>query len=258
MAGGTAGMAAAAQQALPGEALYPIKRGLEVARADLTSGDAAKGRTLLQQADGRLVEIRTLLEDSTTAPAVGSTLATYLDQAEAGSDLLIGSYTETGTESTVDDVRGFALNGLSQLDALAPLVPADLRDDLDAAVTTLQDIDARAAEACPTCRPSDAVAAAATFRPALDDATRVLASLDASTLSNDHPPISSRIAPPVVLRPQADPPADVTSPSTGPGTDQDGPVAQERQELSETRRRARPGRARRSRARRRRHHTGHR
>jgi hypothetical protein len=214
MAGGTAGMAAAAQQALPGEALYPIKRGLETARADLTSDDAAKGRTLLQQADGRLVEIRTLLDESAADAAVGSTLETYRDQAETGSDLLIRSYGETGTESDVSDVRGFALNGLSELESLASLVPADLRDDLDAVVTSLQDIDTRAADACPTCSPTDASAAPVSFRPALDDATRVLASLDASTLSNDHPLISPRIAPPTVLRPEADKPAAGAQPGT--------------------------------------------
>lgn len=213
MAGGTAGMAAAAQQALPGEALYPIKRGLEAARADLTSDDAAKGRTLLEQADGRLVEVRTLLDESATDPAVGSALATYRDQAEAGSGLLIDSYATSGEESDVSDVRGFALNGLATLDSLAALVPADLRDDLDAAVASLEDIDARAAEACPTCTPSDPVTTAASFRPALDDAARVLASLDAATLSNDHPLISRRIDPPTVLRPETDGPTAGDAPS---------------------------------------------
>jgi hypothetical protein len=207
MAGGAAGMAAAAQQALPGEALYPIKRGLEAARADLTSDDAAKGRTLLQQADGRLVEIGTLLGESATEPAVASALATYRDQGEAGSDLLMDSYATSGDEADVSDVRGFALNGLAQLEELASLVPSDLRDDLDAAVTALEGIDARASEACPTCTPSDPLTTAASFRPALDDAARVMASLDASTLSNDHPLISRRIAPPTVLRPDADAPA---------------------------------------------------
>lgn len=217
MAGGTAGMAAAAQQALPGEALYPIKRGLEAARADLTSDDAAKGRTLLQQADGRLVEIGALLDESATEPAVASALATYREQGEAGSDLLMDSYATTGDEADVSDVRGFTLHGLSELESLAPQVPVGLRDDLDAAMIMLQDIDARAAEACPTCTPADPLTTAASFRPALDDAARVLASLDASTLSNDHPLISPRIAPPTVLRPDADAPAAGTQPDNGGG-----------------------------------------
>ena len=37
LVGGTAGMAAAAQNALPGEALYPIKRGLEKVQTELRS-----------------------------------------------------------------------------------------------------------------------------------------------------------------------------------------------------------------------------
>ena len=40
-------MAAAAQSALPGEALYPVKRGIEKAEAGLSLGSAGRGRDLL-------------------------------------------------------------------------------------------------------------------------------------------------------------------------------------------------------------------
>ena len=45
--GGTAGMAAAAQHALPGEALYPVKRGIERVETRLSGSDAGRGRDLL-------------------------------------------------------------------------------------------------------------------------------------------------------------------------------------------------------------------
>ena len=49
--GGTAGMAAAAQHALPGEALYPIKRGIEKAEAGLATTSVGRGRDLLTQVE---------------------------------------------------------------------------------------------------------------------------------------------------------------------------------------------------------------
>lgn len=206
LAGGSAGMAAAAQQALPGEALYPIKRGLEEVRADLTSDDAARGRTLLQQADSRLAEVRELADESAslTEPAIVSTLDTYRAQAVAGSDLLISAYETDGDDRAVSEVRGFTRDGIAQLEELATVLPPGLAGEIDAATSLLEDIEDRASEACPTCQPTRARALPVAFEPALDDAARVLASLEgAAELENDHPLISPRIQPPVTLRPDA-------------------------------------------------------
>src|ERR1700753_1405264 len=52
--GGTAGMAAAAQNSLPGEALYPIKRGIESAQVGLATSPTRRGNDLLGQARDRL------------------------------------------------------------------------------------------------------------------------------------------------------------------------------------------------------------
>jgi hypothetical protein len=193
LTGGTAGMAAAAQQALPGEALYPIKRGIEDVRTDLTGDDAAKGRTLLDQAANRLGEARALADRAGDDPAVGDTVDSFRTQALSGSGLLIESYEDTGDEAAVDDVRAFAEDGLSQLDALAALVPADLQGPIQDAALTLQQIELRAAEACPTCGSDDAVApVSSAFQPAMD-AARALAALQGEALRNDHPLISDRL-----------------------------------------------------------------
>src|SRR5690606_7562069 len=48
--GGTAGAAAAAESSLPGDALYPLKRGLESAQVSLNASDSGKGQDLLRQA----------------------------------------------------------------------------------------------------------------------------------------------------------------------------------------------------------------
>ena len=59
--GGTAGIAAAAQGSLPGEALYPIKRGIEDARVGLATSPGAEGRQLLAHASDRLAEVQGLV-----------------------------------------------------------------------------------------------------------------------------------------------------------------------------------------------------
>ena len=58
--GGTAGMAAAASGALPGDPLYPVKRGVEQAGAAVRMSDAAEGEALLRQSATRLDEVRAL------------------------------------------------------------------------------------------------------------------------------------------------------------------------------------------------------
>jgi hypothetical protein len=196
LAGGTAGMAAAAQQALPGEALYPIKRGIEDVRTDLTGDEAAKGRTLLDQASNRLTEARALADRGGNDAAVGATIDTFRTQAVSGSDLLIESYGASGDEAAVTDVRAFTQDGLTQLEALTGVVPADLQAPVQEAALTLQEIELRAVQACPTCGSDDALAPVSdAFTPAMD-AARVLAALDAAALRNDHPLVSDRLAPP--------------------------------------------------------------
>ncbi len=226
LAGGSAGMAAAAQQALPGEALYPIKRGLEEVRADLTSDDGARGRTLLQQADSRLGEVRALVGDpATTEPAIASTLQTFRAQAEDGSSLLLGSYEDGSDADAVAEVRAFTRDGLAQLDELSTALPPGLADELATTTELLESIDVRAIEVCPTCQPTSARALPASFEPALDDAARVLASLEgAAELANDHPPISPRITPPVTVE---------AAPRSAPVEPRPGPAAKPSDDLGQ-------------------------
>ncbi len=64
----------------------------------------------------------------------------------------------------------------------------------------LETIEDDAVEVCPTCQPTSARALPGDLEPALDDAARVLASLEGGAeLENDHPLISPRIAPPVTM-----------------------------------------------------------
>ncbi|HEX4976842.1 MAG TPA: DUF5667 domain-containing protein [Nocardioides sp.] len=150
--GGSAGMAAAAQSALPGEALYPIKRGIERAEAELSVSTAGRGEDLLRQADGRLAEVEDLLAGSPTASGqVPVTLQDFVAQAQEGAELMLASFEETSDPAAVVAVREFAASGIGVLQEIARTAPPEAQDELAAAAMALADIDARAAELCPSC-----------------------------------------------------------------------------------------------------------
>ena len=60
--GATTSMAVASQSALPGDALYPLKRAIENTQTGFSVGDDAKGETILGNASGRLDEVDELAQ----------------------------------------------------------------------------------------------------------------------------------------------------------------------------------------------------
>jgi len=151
--GVTTGVAVASQGALPGDALYPVKRAIESAHAGLSVGEGSKGATMLASASDRLDEVDALTRQDHFGDDVriADTLNTFTDQATQASDLLLADYTHHGSDSSIADLRDFASSSLDQLAALEPLVPPSARDELIRAAHTLQTIDAEAAQRCPQC-----------------------------------------------------------------------------------------------------------
>ena len=151
--GATTSMAVAAQTALPGDSLYPVKRAIEDARTGLANDDADRGARLLAHAGGRLDEVDELAR--TSAPlrsaAVADTLVTFDEQATEAAEVLLEAYAESGDEQVIRSLRSFAATGLDQLSTLEGRIPDSARDELVAAGRTLAEIDARAAAACPEC-----------------------------------------------------------------------------------------------------------
>lgn len=151
--GATSSIAVAAQTALPGESLYPVKRALEDARTGLTSDEADRGARLLSSAGGRLTEVDQLARTSSgpQAEAVADTLVAFDQQATEASEVLLDAYAESGDEQLVRSLRTFAGTSLDRLSALEDSVPESARDELVEAGRTVAEIDARAATACPSC-----------------------------------------------------------------------------------------------------------
>ena len=143
----------AAQNALPGDVLYPVKRAVENAQTGIQLGDGDKGVALLANASGRLDEVSALSEDPTgeDAAAIVDTLGAFADQASEASDLLLADYAENGDQASISELRDFTADSLDQLTALESQVPDAAQDELVRAAQLLVEIDAAAQRACPLC-----------------------------------------------------------------------------------------------------------
>jgi Domain of unknown function (DUF5667) len=151
--GATTSMAMAAQSALPGDTLYPLKRLIEGAEAGIAVNEADKGAALLANASGRLAEITALSRDGRLedGAAVADTLNTFTRQAIEASDLLLTDYAATGDESSIAELRDFTGESMQTLAGLESVVPEQARDELLRAARILTQIDAQAQQACPSC-----------------------------------------------------------------------------------------------------------
>ena len=155
--GATTSMAMAAQTALPGDVLYPLKRAIENVETGISVTEGQKGVTMLANASGRLDEVSELSRTGgpDDVPAIAETLNTFTEQATTASDLLLSDYARTGDEGSISDLRDFTSLSMETLAALETLVPGPARDELLHAAQVLTQIDAEARQACPTCGGAD-------------------------------------------------------------------------------------------------------
>jgi hypothetical protein len=153
--GGTAGVAAAAENSLPGDPLYPIKRGIESAQVSLNSSDSAKGHDLISQASTRLKEIDGLMDEGDSTSRITHTLASFQRSTTSGADLLFVAYQRDGDPEDLAALRGTFQEQTEQLLALAAQAPSTTQPDFTAAADLLADLDQQARVLCGNCGPSD-------------------------------------------------------------------------------------------------------
>ncbi|MFC8453028.1 DUF5667 domain-containing protein [Kitasatospora sp. NPDC057223] len=114
--GSFAGVAAASSNALPGDTLYGMKRGLEGLQLDLAGSDSERGSLLLDQASTRLGEAKGLLgragSPSALNPDTVEQVRRALDDMHAeaikGRDLLRSVYRSNGSLDPMRKLAGFA------------------------------------------------------------------------------------------------------------------------------------------------------
>jgi hypothetical protein len=151
LVGGTATLALAAQSALPGDGLYPIKRGIEGAHASLTFDRAGRGQVLLDSASTRLDEAAELSRDDADPSRVDEALNAFSQQAVAGSDLLVQDYQTSGDESSMTTVRTFTASSMAELRDLQAMVPPASLPQLLQAAQALDQIEQVSVHTCPAC-----------------------------------------------------------------------------------------------------------
>lgn len=151
--GAGSSMAVAAQDALPGDALYPIKRVIEGAQSTLTVDEVSKGETLLANASGRLSEISALQARNSAegTAAMPDTLDDFSVQADNAADVLLSEYARTGDRDAVTELRTFTAESMDTLVELGADLPSSARTALEHAAQVLKQIDDRAVAACPEC-----------------------------------------------------------------------------------------------------------
>ena len=229
--GGTAGMATAAQDSLPGEALYPLKRGIEKAELGLSMSSAGRGHDLLRQASDRLDEAQGLVDQgsATATPRVPDTVASFTTSARNGSDMLLASYAQSRDPKTVAAVREFTAAALAQVSALNQSAPADAQPGLRDAAIALRDIDAQATRLCDTCSDLPALSVPPMFL-ASAEVDRAMQRFQTAQPDNSHPVVAAKQD---VRKAQAQRrgPASGSTPATG-GDVSVNPVAPDAPEVS--------------------------
>jgi hypothetical protein len=138
---GLATVVALSADALPGDALYGVKRGTEQTQLVL-AGDA-RGMALLGLASTRLDELGALLDEDPGADMVRDTLATMDQQTLEGAAWLAGRAVETGEDAPLDDLDGWTDGQSGSLGGLLPELPIAAQERAGDSVELLTRIDAR-------------------------------------------------------------------------------------------------------------------
>jgi hypothetical protein len=149
--GGGIGSAAAAQQAMPGDTLYGMKRSIENVATNVGVGDDSRGRRDLEHAMTRLSEVRELAANGGSVDTINATLDDFSAQARKGVSRLLASYQQNGDESSISAITSFITNARQALVAATPnLPPESLKSGVEA-LATIEQLTQLTSAACPKC-----------------------------------------------------------------------------------------------------------
>ncbi|MFJ9967498.1 DUF5667 domain-containing protein [Streptomyces avermitilis] len=129
------GVAAASSDALPGDSLYGLKRGIEDVKLGLVHGDSDRGQLYLDQASTRLSEARRLMErdrggtlDHESVGEVRRALFGMQHDAAEGHRLLHEAYERDGSLSPIQALSTFSRSHREAWGALRDRLPVQLGD----------------------------------------------------------------------------------------------------------------------------------
>ncbi|MFI6862365.1 DUF5667 domain-containing protein [Streptomyces sp. NPDC050421] len=147
-AGAFGGVAAASSDALPGDSLYGLKRGMEDIHLGLADGDTDRGEVYLDQASTRLSEARRLMErarsgdlDHEQLGEVRRTLKGMTHDATEGHRLLHAAYERDGTIGPIQTLDSFSRAHRDSWSSLRNRLPVQLTDIGDQVSSVFAAID---------------------------------------------------------------------------------------------------------------------
>ena len=149
--GGGIGSAAAAQQAMPGDTLYGMKRGIENVSTNVSVGDDSRGRRDLEHAMTRLTEVRKLAESGGSVATINSTFDLFSAQARKGVSRLVASYQQDGDVNSITAITTFITSARQALGELAPKLPPESLKSAVEALATIEQLSQHTTVACPKC-----------------------------------------------------------------------------------------------------------
>lgn len=134
-AGAFSGVAAASNNALPGDSLYGLKRGMEDLKLGMADSDSDRGRIYLDQASTRLNEARRLMErgragdlDHESVGEVRRALSGMRHDASEGHRLLHEAYKKDGSLGPIQALSAFSQSHRSSWSDLQGRLPVQLGD----------------------------------------------------------------------------------------------------------------------------------
>ncbi|MGB9013240.1 MAG: DUF5667 domain-containing protein [Aeromicrobium sp.] len=181
---GSVGMITTSATAVPGDVLYPVKRGVESVQLALHRDESSRGVFQLNQARERLAEAWWLDTNDQDARVAG-VLETFSDQATEGSTSLFAVYGDDSATAAIDTVNDFAAEATVTLAALSDDLPADAQAAVDLAASTVTSLAAQASTLCSACAPADLSALIA----AIDEAISATPNASASSPGSAPAPV---------------------------------------------------------------------
>lgn len=151
---GVVGTVASSASAVPGDLLYPVKRGVENVQVAFHRDDASRGEYRLQQARERLAEAQSL-DSRGDAERMASTLDDFTSQAQEGTDDLFDAYESDRSTKNIDTVNDFVAEASVKLASLSATLPTDAEDSFTSATTLISGLATQASDLCSSCASAD-------------------------------------------------------------------------------------------------------
>ncbi len=156
-AAGFVGMVGVSAEALPGEMLYPVKRGVENIELAFHNDDSSRGQYRLAQASERLAEARRLTNDN--SPQARDQVAGVLDdfsaQAKDGSGAMFRVFDRNRSDEPITVVNDFSAAAAADLAILSSQVPSSAGDSFQNAADTVSQLLTTASTLCASCGTAD-------------------------------------------------------------------------------------------------------